>query len=401
MFVKKDPSRERAQRPLETVGAVSAVYAFGDCRITSGWTLIRLRQRRGNKWSPLLVRRSFRLLFWVLLELLIHTSHLSAASQNNLGFDAAVDRDVRRTDALERSATAVERSVRIARHQLSVSRTQLLVIPIIAIFAGILIPSILNRGRKALERRHNAVHLADQFLSVGFYRDVIVPVLQVYAKWMFLEPEWERQRYHEAVILGFIGFSEKYEGKLRQGVDQARHSLIRFGDHFRPPDYRRLATGSQDTSPNGYVQTVLSEHDALTYWLEWWGNVATMIEQQLVNEKTVRALFADWYDYMSDLMIELRFAVAGVREKKAGPKESESKPRWIAKLDALDGVFFGKWSYSGWLEFDDRYQERAMAAKGKAEKTVLVILGMSASAKSSGPGHEEPPTAVGFLSKTQ
>jgi hypothetical protein len=55
----------------------------------------------------------------------------------------------------------------------------------------------------------------------------------------------------------------------------------------------------------------------------------------------------------------------------------------------------------GWLEFDDRYQERAMAAKGKAEKTVLVILGMSASAKSSGPGHEEPPTAVGFLSKTQ
>jgi ABC-type thiamine transport system ATPase subunit len=203
---------------------------------------------------------------------------------------------------------------------------------------------------------------------------------------MYLEPEWERQRYHEAVILGFIGFigfSEKYEGKLRQGVDQARHSLIRFGDHFRPPDYRRLVTGSQDTSPNGYVQTVLSEHDALTYWLEWWGNVATMIEQQLVNEKTVRALFADWYDYMSDLMIELRFAVAGVREKKAGPKESESKPRWIAKLDALDGVFFGKWSYSGWLEFDDRYQERAMAAKGKAEKTVLVILGQSGSGKST------------------
>jgi hypothetical protein len=120
------------------------------------------------------------------------------------------------------------------------------------------------------------------------------------------------------------------------------HQVIRFGDHFHPGDYP-----SGEFRP-GYVQAVLSEHEALTYWLEFWGNVNTMITKELVDADTVSDLLSDWYQYWIDFMVELRWMIKALHSRKGAahgqPRMSfpEPIPRWAREIEALEQVFYGR-----------------------------------------------------------
>jgi hypothetical protein len=194
------------------------------------------------------------------------------------------------------------------------------------------------------ERRQNAVKLLDTVQSTHFYIAISAPVWEVVIKWKYWrntneKPSTEGDDYKWQVVSGFVQFSDKYKSGIQDPstFEQKGHNVIRFGDHFHPPDFK-----AGDHRP-AYVQSVLSEHQALTTWLEYWGNVATMIKLDLVDRITARALLADWYFYWLEFAFVFRHVVNDLHTLSISNSNGQitwPKPHWIEELEYLEGVFY-------------------------------------------------------------
>ncbi|CAN5912583.1 hypothetical protein BH23PLA1_BH23PLA1_43270 [soil metagenome] len=196
-----------------------------------------------------------------------------------------------------------------------------------------------EEARRQSEQRQNAVKLVDTIQSIQYYKEVAAPVWEIAVKWRW----WVGVRgdsYRLAVVSGYTGHLNKYsEFEFPEKIPLHNHNLIRFGDHFHPSDYN--ATGHQD----GYIQSVLSEHQSLSCWLEFWGNVNVMISEGLVDKSTATNLLSDWYFYWADFMIELRMVVAKIYDSEKRDNNStipypKIRPRWIDELDKLKDIFY-------------------------------------------------------------
>ena len=197
-----------------------------------------------------------------------------------------------------------------------------------------------DRARRESEQRLNAVRLLDTVYSLQFYKEVAAPVWEVFVKWRHWKGEQGNQ-YRMSVVTGFVSFSDHYRDfEKPEELPMPGHNIIRFGDHYHPSDY------SPGQARSGYVQTVLSEHQALTCWLEFWGNVNTMISKELADADTVSDLLADWYQYWIDFMVELRWIVRTLHARKQttpdGPATvfPEPEPRWAREIESLERVFY-------------------------------------------------------------
>ena len=249
-----------------------------------------------------------------------------------------------------------------------------------------------DKSRRESEQRLNAVRLLDTVYSLQFYKEVAAPVWEVFVKWRHWRGEQGIQ-YRLSVVTGFVSFSNHYRDFERPDeLPSAGHNLIRFGDHYHPSDYQ-----AGQARP-GYVQTVLSEHQALTCWLEFWGNVNTMIGKDLADADTVSDLLSDWYQYWIDFMVELRWIVRTLHAQKLasadGPPTAfpEPEPRWAREIEALEQVFYCRAqdrSAAHYAEVKKRCEERAATILAE----LLQLLQKPAGSAAPVPTDAEPDAA--------
>lgn len=221
-----------------------------------------------------------------------------------------------------------------------------------------------DRARRESEQRLNAVRLLDTVYSLQFYKEVAAPVWEIFVKWRHWKGE-QGKEYRLSVVTGFVSFSDHYRDFERpEELPMPGHNIIRFGDHYHPCDY------SPGSARPGYVQTVLSEHQALTFWLEFWGNVNTMIGKELADADTVSDLLGDWYQYWIDFMVELRWIVRTLHARKLAAADTqatafpEPEPRWAREIDELERVFYCRKGDAGAAQYaaqKQRCEERASA----------------------------------------
>lgn len=221
-----------------------------------------------------------------------------------------------------------------------------------------------NAERRAFERRSNTVHLIDKFQNLQFYKEVSAPVWEIFVKWRHWKGK-EGNQYRFSVVSGQIHFQQlNFESPhARQNFG---HNFVRFTDHFHPADY--VPPKLRGNRQPEYVQSVLSEHQALTCWLEFWGNVSTMVEAELIDVVLLRRSLSDWYTYWLELVVELRYIVEALNEQKLNTSSLpdsiiEPVPNWIAETKALEEFFFlperAQW-YSEVLESCKRHAERTI-----------------------------------------
>jgi hypothetical protein len=191
------------------------------------------------------------------------------------------------------------------------------------------IATTLDAARKEADKRANAVRMSEKILSIEFYRDISAVVWEVYVKWMHWKGD-NATAYKANVVSGFISYTNKYDN-FSPGADQSNHNLIRFHNHFHPP------TGDSLDPLKGFIQERLSEHQALTLWLEFWGNLHTMLVLDLIDGLAARQLLADWYEYFLPLMIELREVIRALEQLRY---PGEPEPNWLKETELLEQFFY-------------------------------------------------------------
>jgi len=217
-----------------------------------------------------------------------------------------------------------------------------------------------SEEKKESERRANAIALVERIHSLQFYKEVSAPAWEVIVKWRhWTGPRGDEYRF--SVVSGHINYQQiDFEDPDKRS--QLGHNFVRFHHHFHPADYPDHETGGEASV--GYVQSTLSEHQALSYWLEYWGNVHTMIEARLVDEDLVRRSLADWYGYWAELVIELRWIVERLYEEKLNSKRrpddiGEQLPNWIRETRALEESFYRSDRASWYSEIVKQCHQRA------------------------------------------
>jgi hypothetical protein len=198
-----------------------------------------------------------------------------------------------------------------------------------------------ERERKAAERRKNTVQLIDRFQNLQFYKEVSAPVWEIFVKWRHWKgPDGTQYRF--SVVTGFVHY-QQLDFQSEAERSPFGHNFVRFVDHYHPADY--VPPKLRSRREPAYIQSVLSEHQALTCWLEYWGNVHTMIDAELVDEEILRRALSDWYGYWLELVAELRFIVETLYHEKRSSNASidsihEPLPNWIEETKAIERCFF-------------------------------------------------------------
>jgi len=188
----------------------------------------------------------------------------------------------------------------------------------------------IEQSRVRSDARQHVFRVSRELMSVHYYTQVTAPVWEVYIKWKYWTGA-DGDQYRVSVVTGFLDYHEKYHDfRSADQLDRSGHNIIRFGDHYHPSDY---------------IQSTLSEHQALTKWLEDWGHVGAMIQCGSMDKELARRIFKDWYQYWVGLMIELRACVSKAYEDKYKSRsewdlEVEPRPQWIDELSMLEKFFF-------------------------------------------------------------
>lgn len=227
----------------------------------------------------------------------------------------------------------------IALVQFYVSLFQACASTVLAILVAMLskhVQTSLADARIESDKRQNAVKLCETLYNRDFLKEVSAVVWEIFVKWRYWKG-LKGDEYRVQVVSGFVNYLSHYKdfNTPESFLDQTGHNLVRFPDHYHPLDYVK------DGQAPRYSQRVLSEHQALTAWVEHWGNVNTMIEMGLVDEVTVRKLFKDWYQFWIDLAIEMRHVVKLARDewvigKSPEVAQLEPEAQWIVELGNLE-----------------------------------------------------------------
>jgi hypothetical protein len=235
-----------------------------------------------------------------------------------------------------------------------------LYVAILAAWISWWIPSRIDSARNKSDKRQNAMRIADTLNSVGFYKDVTAVVWEVCVKWLNWKGK-DGDHYRYAVTSAWVAHPNKYVN-ISPESDQSGHNVIRFPDHFHPHDY--------GINTEKFVQTSLPEHQALTVWLEYWGNVSNMITLDLADREAIRTLCADWYNYWLMFNMQLRFVVKEVHSALEQNKSvKEPLPHWVTEMEKLELIFYFKNK-----RLDPWYEDKKCVCEARAKEIAAIVL---------------------------
>lgn len=187
---------------------------------------------------------------------------------------------------------------------------------IIALFIG-LATLVLALQQRRLARLAAAKDVFDLLYSPENYTRRVQPVVTTMLKWHGLEGA-TAQRYRDAVMAGWLGFRQR-PGELLHiyagdGVDGQDHYEV----HFREQKNTECIT----------------EHEALTSFLNYWVSVHALIESHVVDRHLTRRLLKAPFGVYKDFLGEMRSEIRGQSKRK-----DNELPPWVAATEALEEWF--------------------------------------------------------------
>lgn len=209
---------------------------------------------------------------------------------------------------------------------------------LVVAYTSVRVPQELEEQRAATERVKTLLGLSQMLYDRQFYIYIVAPVWEIRLKWT----RWAGPRgedFKAQVIASY--FVEL--GTTFNSPEQARElpylNKIRFDNHFMPADWQQ---DSSAVPRDSHAFNQLSEHQALTIWIRFWCNIATLLEERLIEEEHVRNMFSDFYSWWLDLMLQLRLTGLEVFEQMAKTNKNRLKslPRWCEQLKNLEAVLY-------------------------------------------------------------
>jgi hypothetical protein len=201
----------------------------------------------------------------------------------------------------------------------------------IAFFVSI---SLFLRGREesflVLQERNAAVsrtidlHL--HFYSSDFYERIRHVAYKVNLKWRLLSTT-DRVEFRRIVASGWA-WEDDDESKLDIYVYDRKEILNCKNEkrHF------------SNTTP----QEGLTEHQAISIYLRFWGRVSRLYQLGLLDEAVLNSMFSDLFSYEKIFFCELSKSVSEALINAGG----KSPPSWIKDIETL-GEFFAKNAATG------------------------------------------------------
>src|ERR1700686_1789369 len=147
---------------------------------------------------------------------------------------------------------------------------------IVAAVAGLLAVALTEHWQRSskrrqdeIERRQNALRLHERIYSTDFAIQVTRPMWLVTQKWKYLPAE-AKKRYHDVVVSAWTDPDRYYREKFYQKHDQLK--VV--------PDWP-LADEHFDVDGGNSSPVRLSEHQALSSFLHFFGNLSIYVDEHL------------------------------------------------------------------------------------------------------------------------
>lgn len=192
--------------------------------------------------------------------------------------------------------------------------------PIIAAALTLCVTLLLYRASRQRDKRALVLSMHELYLSPEFYAQVRGPGNRVRLRWYHL-PEDSRNQFREVVIYGWApGDNFKIIEAYFSPNDKTGGTIEEIISH-----HFQISSG----------RSHLTEHQALTAMLRFWGRLRVYIDLNLVNRKLLKGMFADEFHYNEEFFLDLSRSVAD----RTGSDKSNITPRWVKDVEILSGFF--------------------------------------------------------------
>lgn len=165
-------------------------------------------------------------------------------------------------------------------------------------------------GKNSDQAKQN-IQLIEQFSSPDFFKNVRSIVWEIDVKW-FNPPDEKRKAYRKEVVLGWVGYLNGSSNDiLNHEVAKDRIEIDHHLDEVKM-DY-------------------LTEHQALSVYIDFWIKLYTYYETKEISKKALR-IWKQYYEYNRRFLKDLRREILRTSVSMQNPE----KPQWIVVTEKLE-----------------------------------------------------------------